>query len=193
MYYCINRLFVWLMRARHCRGFGVQSPYDYSFIRYVINEHYSYYAYSYLRKEFPDIDGKTRKLCQLYFRIANFLQPGTVVDYSPDVPVSSRYVSAGCRKALIATDMDVEGRIDMFIISAERNCDFCRTVLDKAMDRAGTGSVFVVEGIKSGKRAKALWRDIINDERTGVTFDLYYAGIVFFDRSRYKQNYIVNF
>lgn len=33
---------------------------------------------------------------------------------------------------------------------------------------------------------------MMNDSRTGVTFDLYYCGILFFDK-RIKQNYIVNF
>ena len=41
---------VWLSRINHCRGFGVQSPSAYAFIRYVVNEHYPYYAYEDLRK-----------------------------------------------------------------------------------------------------------------------------------------------
>jgi len=34
---------------------------------------------------------------------------------------------------------------------------------------------------------------VTQDKRTGVTFDLYYCGIVFFNKKRFKQNYIVNF
>jgi len=52
------------------------------------------------------------------------------------------------------------------------------------------GSVMVVEGIY---RDPQRWRAIVQDERVGVTFDLYYCGIIFFDNKRYKQHYIINF
>ena len=37
------------------------------------------------------------------------------------------------------------------------------------------------------------WKNVINDVRTGVTFDLYELGIVFFNKKRIKENRIVNF
>ena len=48
----------------------------------------------------------------------------------------------------------------------------------------------IVEAIRKNR---AFWREIVADERTGVTFDLYYCGIVMFDKKRHKQNYIINF
>ena len=51
-------------------------------------------------------------------------------------------------------------------------------------------SVLVVTGIS---KARKLWRQIVDDERTGITFDLYYCGIVMFDKKRNKKNYIINF
>ena len=44
----MNRWLVWLSRIHHCRGFGIQSPTDYAFVRYVVNEHWPYYAYDQL-------------------------------------------------------------------------------------------------------------------------------------------------
>ena len=41
----LKRYLVWLGRIHRCGGFGIQSPTDYSFVRYVINEHWPYYAY----------------------------------------------------------------------------------------------------------------------------------------------------
>jgi hypothetical protein len=51
-------------------------------------------------------------------------------------------------------------------------------------------TVLVVEEIR---RDRTFWQEIISDEHTGVTFDLYYCGIVMFDKKRHKQNYIINF
>ena len=50
--------------------------------------------------------------------------------------------------------------------------------------------MLIVEGIW---RDKDFWREIVNSEQARITFDLYYCGIVLFDRKRHKENYIVNF
>ena len=41
----IRRWLVWLSRIHRVWGFGIQSPTDYAFVRYVVNEHWPYYAY----------------------------------------------------------------------------------------------------------------------------------------------------
>ena len=40
---------------------------------------------------------------------------------------------------------------------------------------------------------KTLWNQLKEDERVGVTFDLYDLGLLFFDKTKIKQHYIVNF
>ena len=49
MLYYIKRSIVWLRRAHRSKGFGVQSPWAYRFIRYVVNEPYPYYKYEHLK------------------------------------------------------------------------------------------------------------------------------------------------
>jgi hypothetical protein len=51
-------------------------------------------------------------------------------------------------------------------------------------------TVLIAEAIWKNKEA---WRIITTDERTGVTFDLYYCGIVLFEKKRTRINYIINF
>ena len=63
----IRRWLVWLSRIHRVWGFGIQSPTDYAFVRYVVNEHWPYYAY----EELTDKDWLTEKLGRLYFRLAN--------------------------------------------------------------------------------------------------------------------------
>ena len=94
-------MLVWLSRVNHCKGFGIQSPTDYSFVRYVINEHDPYYQYKDLEKVVKGLDSKTRKLCQLYFRLSNFCQSPFFVDVRPDTSAAATYVKAACGKTKV--------------------------------------------------------------------------------------------
>ena len=165
--------FVWLSRIGHCRGFGIQSPTDYWLVRYVINEHWSYYQYDDLGK---DDDWLTRKLGRLYFRIANWLQPSVIEsdDYQP-------YLLAGCRKASFGDSTT--------LIRLTLSDDYRHRLLS-IYNKVNDGTVLIVEGIR---RDKGFWQDIVNSEKARITFDLYYCGLVLFDSKRHKQNYIVNF
>jgi hypothetical protein len=51
-------------------------------------------------------------------------------------------------------------------------------------------SVLIMEDIR---KDQTLWQEIVHDKRTGVTFDLYYCGIVMFDVKRHQHNYMINF
>lgn len=200
--YSLSSTLVWIRRIGNCRGFGVQSPWAYSFIRYVVNEHYPYYAYSDLEHSVRDISRKTRKLCRLYFRISNYCRASLFVDYAPATDAYKRYVEAGCRHTRVLT-VGGDGTPDEYRAMFE-NCgtvkvvrmtlggnwrEFYRQVRSRAVD----GTFFIIEGIKHGGEARRFWREIVNDEGCTLTFDLYYCGIVYFDKKRYKQNYIVNF
>ena len=166
-------LFVYLKRIAHCRGFGIQSPTDYWLERYVINEHWPYYCYDELGK---DDDWLTRKLGLLYFRIANWRQPIFIESDN-----YREYLQAGCRKAIFGNSSE------MIILSPDG--DYCAR-LNQIYDKAHNDTVLIVDNIQCDRK---LWKGIVKDERARVTFDLYYCGIVFFDKKRHKQNYIINF
>lgn len=102
----LRHVCVWLRRIAHCRGFGIQSPSDYWLVRYVINEHWSYYSYENIGQ---NDDWLTRKLGRLYFRLANWRQP-TVI-YSDKF---QEYLQAGCRSASFATQsMPLEATVEL--------------------------------------------------------------------------------
>ena len=168
--------FVWLCRIGHCRGFGIQSPTDYGFVRYVINEHGPYYQYKGLGR---DDDWLTRKLGRLYFRIANWLQPKVIVSSGYQM-----YLQAGCKTAKLQADAD---HAELILFKLEGDC---RNRLATIYNKVDEHSVLILENIRQDK---ALWQEIVSDGRTGVTFDLYYCGIVMFDLKRHKHNYIINF
>ena len=169
----LQRGLVWLSRMHRCRGFGIQSPTDYAFVRYVVNEHWPYYAYDSL----PNDSWLTRKLGKLYFRLANWCQP-TVMQ----VDRYQAYWQAGCKKTrFLSTIQQVElARVDIEDVVG----------YESLLAKCGESSVVVVEGIW---RDWDRWHEMERDVRCGTTFDLYYCGIIFYDIQRFKHNYQINF
>ena len=55
------------------------------------------------------------------------------------------------------------------------------------------GCLVIVEGIYDTDEKRTWWQQIVADQRTGITFDLYDMGLVFFNLKMNKQHYVVNF
>lgn len=191
----LKRYIVWLRRMSHSRGFGVQSPSAYRFIRYVINEHYPYYAYDELRKELPRLDSLTRKRMELYFRVANFRQASLWLDYSRRDDTIAIYVGRGCNATRVRNIADSQQPVSGDKIEVLRICPIagCESVLAAALKQADDRTLFVIEDIGYNDTARRLWQTLLESDITSVSYDLYYLGIAFFDRKRYKANYVVNF
>ena len=202
MLYFIRRFIVWLRRARYSRGFGVQSPWAYRFIRYVVNEHYPYYKYEQLDEQVNGIDKRTRKICKLYFRLANYQQPHTFVDCYPASSCYKIYVNAGCQKThyqKITKETTEEDCLRLFSNVGEYSMvciplsEDYRSLVDKALEHLPSSSVIIIENIKRNKEAEAYWTELVSDSRTGISFDLYYCGVIFLNKDMVKQSYVVNF
>lgn len=169
----LGHLLVSLKRITHCRGFGIQSPTDYWLVRYVINEHWPYYQYLSLGE---GDDWLTKKMGRLYFRIANWRQPKTIEANS-----YQEYFHAGCRRAAFGESSE------LLLLNLEGDY---RQRLSYIYNKVNEQTVLIVDGIR---KDMDFWKELKSDERARVTFDLYYCGIVFFDKKRHKQNYIINF
>lgn len=195
MNYKVQRYLHWLRRIKYCRGFGVQSPSAYRFIRYVINEHYPYYAYDELRKEMPRLDSLTRKRMELYFRVANFRQASLWLDFCERNDVIATYVGRGCHATQVRRITDLQqitadDRIEVLRICPTAGSE---AVLEAALQQADDRTIFIIEDIGYNDTAKRMWQKLLESDITSVSYDLYYLGIAFFDRKRYKANYVVNF
>ena len=172
--FSMMRALVWLSRIHRCRGFGIQSPTDYAFVRYVVNEHWPYYAY----EQLAGSDWLTQKLGRLYLRLANWRQPRQMEE-----DAYRRYWQAGCRRTQFMSA--VSGQVELARMEIGDAARY-----ERLLSRCDEQSVLVVEGIW---RDWQRWHQIERDERVGTTFDLYYCGIVWFDKERYKHNYVINF
>ena len=202
---CLKRPFIWLSRFRYRCGYGVHSPFAFSLITDVIYEKMSYYAYDSLEKEQKKIveergcNKGTQKVNRFLFRLVNKVQPATIVEVGRP-SVTSLYLQSAKPSAeyLFASDLselflDTDVPVDFLYLNDYQNPCLLEEVFRVCVRRTTLKSVFVVHGICYSKEMRAFWKRLQADERVGITFDLYDIGLLFFDKTKIKQHYIVNF
>ena len=182
----------WIHRMGYSRGFGVQSPSAYSFIRYVLTEHYPYYAYDELKIRFKSFDHATKKKGRLYFRLANYAQASHWFDYHSAEQPYAAYVHEGCRKTVFQT---IDGKTipNAFRIARLSMTEDYQAVYEALCKVATDDSILILEGINANKDTKAFWKRVQESQKATRTYDLFLCGIIVFDTSKHKHHYIVNF
>lgn len=182
----------WIHRMGYSRGFGVQSPSAYSFIRYVLTEHYPYYAYDELKMRFKSFDHATKKKGRLYFRLANYAQASHWFDYHSAEQPYAAYVHEGCRKTVFQA---IDGKTIPYAFRIARlsMTEDYQAVYEALCKVATDDSILILEGINDNKDTKAFWKRVQESQKATRTYDLFLCGIIVFDTSKHKHHYIVNF
>lgn len=190
--YRVKWIWNWIHRMGYSRGFGVQSPSAYSFIRYVLTEHYPYYAYNELKMRFKSFDHATKKKGRLYFRLANYAQASHWFDYHSAEQPYAAYVHEGCRKTVFQA---IDGKTipNAFRIARLSMTEDYQAVYEALCKVATDDSILILEGINDDKDTKAFWKRVQESQKATRTYDLFLCGIIVFDTSKHKHHYIVNF
>lgn len=202
-----RRIWNWCKRVKHRSGFGVQSPTDYFFIRNVIYEKSPYYAYAELAKRKFDyyLPHYRTKIDRLLFRMANYFQPQTIIEVGLDngealtymksakpsahtIPIRSR----NREKTLKLLDNGLATLETLGCLHIART-EFFREVFEKAAPYLNSDSYVVIADIHKDKERLIWWKELIEDNRTVITYDLYDIGIILFTEKRHKECYTVNF
>lgn len=159
----------------------------------------------------------------LLFRLVNHFRPMDILEVGTGSGVSLCYLAAArrdarcvsiagetvaeetvelvdrCKNASLLTgsmmdalmkELDVNPHIGLLHVA---HTDDYRQVFEACVGHVGTDSLFVIEGIHEDGEKRKWWQQVVADERTRVTFDLYEVGLVFFDTSKHKQHYVVSF
>ena len=205
MHYYLSTWWRWLRRCGCSRGFGVQSPSAYAFIRYVINEHYPYYAYQELKERLVHLDRRQHKLGRLLLRLANFWQPEISICNDS---LFEDYLHAGCRKVKwvelehpIQTDHlllkdnlllnEAWGKKMMMVINLEKMG--MKEVRTQVLPLCDDQTMLVLLGNLYREKQGEEWHHLQESDYCGITYDLYSLGIIFFDKKKFKQHYRMNF
>ena len=199
----LHRIYATVRRLRQSLGFGVHSPYIYGLQTDVFRERRPYYAYEAIERLSDDREARVNKLL---FRLANHFRPENVVGVGPDGDRGLECMSLACRgmrchmllppdgpvsTGLLRQALGEGGEIGFLYIAHPR---VCAEAYEAALPLAGDRSLFIIKGIHACKELSAWWKSVEHDAaRTGITFDLYDVGLVFFDRKRPRRNYKMMF
>lgn len=197
------RIYVTMCRLRQSLGFGVHSPYIYALQSDVFRERRPYYAYRMIECLSGSHYARVNKLL---FRLVNYLHPKNIIEVGPDEGQSLKCMSMARQQMLLCAVREEAEHFttDMLtqILSPDVPLDFLYVthpyayadIYEAALPLVGTRSVFVFKDIHARKERSAWWRTVEQDAtRTGITFDLYDVGLVFFDRDRPRRNYRMMF
>lgn len=192
----IRYLGVWFKRFRYRCGYGVHSPYAFNFITGVIFERGEYYAYRTLDSAFRSgAFWRHSHQCTCWhflFRLANFVQPEYILTDSSVSEPELAYLAAGCRRAEHIPICRLKKEAGIVLVYMEAVPDELPAVLHQMCERVHPSSVLLLR--TSSAKCREQCSEIIGrSKECGISFDLYDYLLVFFDRSLYKQHYIINF
>lgn len=186
--------FVYLSRFCIRKGCGIHSPFAFDLVTRLIFEKAPYYAYATLPRE-------NLKINRLLFRLVNYAQPHYLIEMGEQNGATTEYLRAAKQNVHHCPVDDLRQgiphipRVDFLYVhySGSQDLALLKERCDECVRLAHSGSVFVLEGIHRNASMRSWWQEWVNSAQTGITFDLYELGILFFDRGKVKQHYTINF
>ena len=200
----VGRLWVRLRRFGHRRGYGVHSPFAFGFLTYVVYERGEYYAYRDLARRHPvsvfQRNGHLMKCRKFLFRLANYVRPAVIRLVGNIGAAEADYLSAGCRSAAVVRGgPGAEGRAAAGIPLQRGELVCLAEDVPPAEWKAWAvgplpeGSACLIAGPYRSEESRRAWEEVRRLDAVVVCFDLYDYGLVFYDRSKQRQHYIVSF
>ena len=204
--YLFRKIWNWCKRYRHRCGYGVHSPSDFFLITYVIYEKQPYYAYGELKKQtfLDSLPHYRTKVNRLLFRLVNYCHPHTLLEVGSGNGSSFDYMKAARpsveTRSIEGTERETLLELDE-ICSKWSRLDFVhigftpyyRESLQRVLSKVNNQTCVVVGDIYETPEKEAWWKEVTADERVRISYDLYDVGLLFFEKNRYKQHYIINF
>lgn len=193
-----------------------------TFVIYEQLPFYAYTHLHELREKVKYLPHYREKVDKLLLRLVNHLRPSLLLEVGTGSGLNTLYLASGntqmnvvtsdsyCREEvsrLLAENSSVSygnNSLDDLQLIWQRNKGVpvmvhightanYKDVFEKLLPLADAKTCFVIGSPYADAERKRWWKQVISDERTGVTFDLYDIGIVFFDQKRIKEHRIVNF
>ena len=177
--------------------------------------------YAFWEKAPQDMPQYPQSRDELLFRLVNRFNPQYILEVGTGAGVSTGYLASVSTQSTVVTvdfpnprekevrrnlkkirnikyiaadviktvqDILDSGNIPQFIHIA--HTALWRQIVEMILPYATPDMIIVVEDLGK-KNKKEWWKEIIKDERVGVTFQMKKAGLLFFDRKMNKQHYVL--
>lgn len=182
---------------------------------------YTYSRLHHLRRLVANLSGHREKTDKFFFRLVNYLHPRTIIEFGTGSGMTTRYMSEADSttdiytfsdesytqvKRLFASKKNVhylnynEFDTEKFVLSGHKpvlyriaHTECYEEIYKKIIDNVSDVDCLVISYPYADKKKRQWWKNVVEDVRTGVTFDLYEIGIVFFNRKRIKENRTISF
>ena len=187
----LRRCLARLSRFPRSHGFGVQSPFAYHLIRDVLCARVPEDVCSSFEQQQKQ-SWHMRSLGRLFFRLAQYWHPDIILDMDGSVLPYHQYLVVGCPHVAFHS---CPGALPSY--AHVKRLVFCSATsnisVDTILSSCDQQSLLIVLDLYQDRFSRSIWEQLMQDQRSGVTFDLYDCGVLFFDLSFYKQNYKTNF
>ena len=185
--YRLRKLLSLFRRIGNRRGYGIHSPFAFSFVTGVIYERGEFYAYEELRE--MRNDGLHRALREkderLLLRIANFHQPKSGIMLGNPDDTTQWALAAGCKECRWVDDAEAATSADMLYAASgswEKNISgFVETLPAKAL--------IILHKPYADAEAAEAWRQVCRLPRVTLSFDLFDFGLLFIEERFAKTHY----
>ena len=193
-----------------------------TFVFYETLPFYAYGPLHHLRRVVAYLPHYREKVDKLLFRMSNYLQAHALLEVGTGSGLNTRYLAEANSKMTIYTLADQSNETVGRILSAKPNISYqggdllhnlanllkegkvfdvvhiahtlhYREAFERLLPLADSRTCFIIGHPYETPEKRKWWKGLVNDSRTGVTFDLYDVGFIFFDRKRIKEHRIVNF
>lgn len=197
----MDRIVRWMQGIGHGRGFGVQSPTAYRFLREVVCARLTPADLASLPPEWHRADRRERLTGALCYRLARHVCPDQMAAFGAASDLSAACMKVGWPDGLMQRVeagrsfddygelLSQLGTVRMVCVSLAEGAD---AFVEHALDHADERSVFLIEDIWRDRLSRLWWDELRQDPRVGVTFDLYVCGLLTFNMKVFKRNYLVN-
>ena len=200
----IRKCLIWISRFRQRRGYGVHSPFAFNLIKGVFYERGIYYAYARLRDMRhctpPHRRENSEKVDKMLFRLANYTCADIIWVGGTCTELTSMYLESARPHAILRRYADEE-ELCLALRHEKTTPDFLyiagsipfENALHLLSQKATNKTVTAIAGIHANHKRLQQWKKARDNEKSGISFDLYDIGILFYDQSYNKQDYTINF